>query len=305
MDWWSLSEVPEGKRWLSKMMKIHKKNKQIQGLDSFKLPRYFPDWKPGDAYGYEDSDFPGQRKEVFQEDIEQEIKSRIAEQEAKWQEMIQQAHDQGIQDGIVIGKETGRQEIAPAVELFQQWVRVLDAEKQEFFRNLEESLLKLGVFITEKIISREIRQDVKVVKNLVSLALARVSHSGKVIIRVHPEDLEMVQSMALNELLPHGTTGDIVVEGDVKVDRGGCIIDTPGGSIDARIRTQLEELCNEVFGEENENKNLVQESLKPEQVDKLDQEAANPEYSENLNQENSNPEQPGETVESGEQHEHS
>ncbi len=290
---------------MSNMVKIHKKNKQIQGLDSIKLPRYYPVWKPGDAFGCEDSDFPDQRKEIYQEDIEQEIKSRIAEQEAKWQEMIQQAHDQGIQNGIATGQQTGRQEIAPAVELLQQWVRVLDAEKQEFFRNLEESLLKLGVFITEKIISREIRQDVKVVKNLVSMALARVSHNGKVIIRVHPEDLEMVQSMSLNELLPHGTTGDIVVEGDVKVDRGGCIIDTPGGSIDARIKTQLEELCSEVFGEENENINLGQEASKPEQLDNQDQEATNPEQPEDINQETSNPEKPGATAENGEQHEHS
>ena len=130
---------------MSDIMKIHKKDKRIKRLDCYKFPRFFPNWKPGEPHGYEDSDYPEQRKAIYQEDIEQEIESRIAEQEATWQEMIRQAHDQGIQEGMVIGLQTGRQEIAPAVELLQQWIQVLDAEKQEFFKNLEESLLKLGV----------------------------------------------------------------------------------------------------------------------------------------------------------------
>lgn len=284
-------------------MKIHKKDKQIKSLDSYKFPRFFPNWEPGESYGYEDSDYPEQRKPVYQDDIEQEIKSRIAEQEATWQEMIQQAHEQGIQEGMTIGKETGRQEIAPAVELLHQWIQVLDAEKQEFFKKLEESLLKLGVFITEKIISREIRQDVKIVKNMVSLALARVSHGGKISIRIHPEDLEMVQSMSLNELLPHGTTGDIVVEADVKVDRGGCIIDTPGGTIDARIKTQLEELCSEVFGEENNEKNVDQVASQPEQLVNSEHEVTESMQPDNQDQPATNPEQSEATAENGEQHE--
>jgi flagellar assembly protein FliH len=287
------------------MVKIHKKDKQIQGLDCYKLPRFFPDWKPGEPHGYEDSGYPEQRKAINQEDIEQEIKSRVAEQEMKWQEMIQQAHDQGVQEGMITGQQTGRQEIAPAVELLQQWIRVLDAEKQEFFRNLEETLLKLGVFITEKIISREIRQDVKIVKNMVSLALTRVSHSGKIIIRVHPEDLQMVQSMSLNELLPHGISGDIEVKGDTKVDRGGCVIDTPAGIIDACIRTQLEELCSEVFGEETHNENRVQVDLKPDQLDNLEHETATPEHSESSNQTTSNATQSVATNENDEPHEQS
>jgi flagellar assembly protein FliH len=284
-------------------MKIHKKDKKIKSLDGYKFPRFFPNWEPGQSYGYEDSDYPDQRKPIYQEDIEQEIKSRIAEQETVWQEMIQQAHEQGVQEGMTIGKETGRKEIAPAVELLQQWMQVLDAEKQEFFKRLEESLLKLGVFITEKIISREIRQDVKIVKNMVSLALARVSHGGKITIRVHPEDLEMVQSMSLNELLPQGTSGNITVESDAKVGRGGCIIGTPGGTIDARIKTQLEELCNEVFGEENNEKNVIQVAPTPEQLANTEHDVTESIQTDNQDQTETNPDQSETTVENDEQHE--
>ena len=246
------------------MAKILRKGHKAEGLSHFKLPRFFPDWKPGDAYGYEDHDFPNQRIQIKPDDIEQEIQARIAEEEVKWEILVDEARAKGVQEGIRQGRETGRQEIEPAVDLLQHWIRVLEAERVEFFRNLEESLLKLGVYITEKIISREIRQDMNIVKNLVSSSLAKVSHGGKISIRVHPEDLEIVKSMSLGELLPHGISGDIAVEGDQKVDQGGCLIETPGGIIDARIRTQLDELFQEIFGEDENTKTKNGENGAPE-----------------------------------------
>ena len=230
------------------MAKVIKKDKPAPGLGQFRLHRFFPEWKPGDAYGFEDHDFPSKRREFKHEEIEQEINQRLVKKEAKWQEMVNQARAKGVQAGIAQGRESGRQEIEPAVDLLRQWVNVLEAEKAEFFRNLEESLLKLGVFITEKIISREIRQDVKIVQKMVSNALAKVSQGGKINIKVHPQDLEIVKSMSLNELLPQGTGGEIAIDADNQVDRGGCMIETASGIIDSRIKIQLDEIFQEVFG---------------------------------------------------------
>jgi flagellar assembly protein FliH len=235
------------------MGRIIRKGQQGSGLSSYKFPRFFPDLKPGDAYGYEDQEFLEKRKEINRKDIEEEIQSRIAKKEVIWQGKIEQAHAKGIQEGLEQGRRQGLQEIEPTVDLLRQWMQILDAEKSEFFRGLEDSLLKLSVFIAEKIISREIRQDPKLIKNLVSSALARISHGGKLNIRVHREDLEMVRAMSLQEFLPQGIAGDITIEADQKVGKGGCVIETPGGVIDAQIHTQLAELSREVFGEEYEN----------------------------------------------------
>lgn len=229
------------------MAKVIKKGKSIPCIGQFRLDRFFPDWKPGDAYGFEDQDFPSKRREFKHEEIELEIKQRLAKEEIKWRDMIIQAQTKGVQEGIAQGRELGRKEIEPAVDLLRQWINVLEAEKAEFFRNLEESLLKLGVFITEKIISREIRQDAKIVQKMVSNALAKISQGGKINIKVHPEDLEIVKSMSLNELLPQGTGGEIAISADNQVDRGGCMIETASGIIDSRIGTQLDEIFQEVF----------------------------------------------------------
>jgi len=249
------------------MAKVIKRGKLISELSHFKLSRFFPEWKPGDVLGHEDYDFPSKRRPLRPEEIEQEIKQRIAQEEPKWHEMVVEAHSKGVQEGITKGHAMGREEIEPAVTLLREWVGVLDAQKTEFFRNLEESLLKLGVFITEKIIAREIRQDVKIVQEMVSRALAKVSHGGKITVKVHPDDLQRVQSMSLGELLPQGTGGDIVLEGDHKVDPGGCIIETPGGVIDSRISTQLEEIFREVFGEVPAVSHNVQENASGESAE--------------------------------------
>jgi len=256
------------------MGKIIRKGKQLSELSSYKFPRFFPDWKPGDVCGYENQEFLGQRKEINPKDIEEEIQHRIAQKELIWREKNEQAHNKGVQEGIDEGRKQGHQEIEPAIDLLRQWIQVLEAEKSEFFRNLEDSLLKLSVFIAEKIISREIRQDPKMVRSLVSGALARISHGGKIIIRVHKTDLETVKEMSLHELMPQGIAGDITVEADQKVGKGGCVIETPGGVIDAQIHTQLAELSREVFGEEYENPkpNIVNPDPTPNEPDLVESE---------------------------------
>jgi flagellar assembly protein FliH len=71
-------------------------------------------------------------------------------------------------------------------------------------------------------------------------ALRRVSDSGSLRIRVHEDDLETVRAnreelLSLVDGIPH-----VEIVSDRRVGAGGCVVETAGGNIDARIETQLE-----------------------------------------------------------------
>ena len=71
-------------------------------------------------------------------------------------------------------------------------------------------------------------------------ALRGIVERERIIIMVNPDDLEIVRG-ATEEL--KATLGGIehcVVEAERRVARGGCIVRTPVGDVDARVETKLE-----------------------------------------------------------------
>jgi len=59
-------------------------------------------------------------------------------------------------------------------------------------------------------------------------------------VRVNPADLERMRDHR-DELIAIGDIRNLRVVEDKRVDRGGVVIDSDTGTIDARIRTQLDE----------------------------------------------------------------
>jgi flagellar assembly protein FliH len=74
-------------------------------------------------------------------------------------------------------------------------------------------------------------------------ALRRVVDTGKVRVRVNAEDLETVR--ASREELATLIDGieNLEIISDRRVGAGGAVVETEGGTIDARIETQLSEIA--------------------------------------------------------------
>jgi flagellar assembly protein FliH len=80
-------------------------------------------------------------------------------------------------------------------------------------------------------------------------ALRRVVGVESVILRVHPDDEPAVREHRQPLLTGVDSLREFVVEADEKIERGGCIIESPSGTIDARLSTQLRQVETAVFGQ--------------------------------------------------------
>jgi flagellar biosynthesis/type III secretory pathway protein FliH len=97
--------------------------------------------------------------------------------------------------------------------------------------------------MAEKIVGHAVAVDAAVMRDIAAQALAAVKPSSTSLsLRVHPDDLAALAAARPGWLAEIGVQAEVTLVGDPEVGRGGCIVETPAGRIDARLETQLDAL---------------------------------------------------------------
>jgi flagellar assembly protein FliH len=160
------------------------------------------------------------------------------------QEGYQAGFQEGLERGLADGRAKGEAELRATVEEAAHLLTAAVRDKSRIVASSREDVLKLVRKVAEKIIRAEVRLDPAVVERAIDAGLRLVSERSQVVIRVNPEDLEKAREGVPHFVRYFPASTILEVCGDPRVARGGCLIETSGGNVDARLETQLEE----VFG---------------------------------------------------------
>jgi flagellar assembly protein FliH len=114
-------------------------------------------------------------------------------------------------------------------------------ERHALVTSAETELVKLAVGIAERVLHQQIALDGGVVVEMAKAAISRIVDRETITVRVNPADVERMREHR-DELLALGDVKTMRVIEDQRVDRGGVILETDGGSVDAKISTQLAEV---------------------------------------------------------------
>jgi flagellar biosynthesis/type III secretory pathway protein FliH len=109
----------------------------------------------------------------------------------------------------------------------------------ELAKGWEDTILQLSVRVAEKIIGEQLKLQPETIVDIVRQVL-RATRAGKhMIIQVNEADAPMVRGRVdrLKESL--GVSPEIEIVALATIPRGGCVIDSELGIIDARLETQL------------------------------------------------------------------
>jgi len=101
-------------------------------------------------------------------------------------------------------------------------------------------MTEMILMIARKVIKDEIVERREVVINNIKEALQRVKDRDRIDIRVNFADLDMTTAHKDELIKMMESLKKVNIYEDSRVERGGCIIETDVGAIDARISTQLE-----------------------------------------------------------------
>ncbi len=160
---------------------------------------------------------------------------------------IETARKEGYAQGREEGYNTGKAEVDRLVERLHTVLERAQLKREEILAETEQQIVDLVLLIARKVIKVMSENQRTVVISNVVQALRKVKGRGDITIRVNVDDLKLTSEHTKDFIrLIEGVKNVTVVE-DSSVDRGGCIIETDFGEIDARISSQLTELEQKIL----------------------------------------------------------
>jgi len=153
---------------------------------------------------------------------------------------------------VVESEVHARMEATVRAEIEAEIARVINPWRDELMRSLEEvtslrsaitqqtesELVRLALEIAKKVIHLEVTSNTRVALELTRAALSRVPNRTPATIHLNPEDVAYVQENQHHLPSSHALT----FIADKAIERGGCVVQTEMGEIDASIEQQFAEI---------------------------------------------------------------
>jgi flagellar assembly protein FliH len=160
--------------------------------------------------------------------------------------------DQGYQEGSERGRREAEQEtqaradreLKAAVAALESIARELVDPLGSAADDIEPELLLLVTTLAQRVIMAELDTRAELVQGVLHQALAQLpSRHAQVRVRVHPEDLAVVEAYAEDH------QENIRWLADNELTRGGCLVESGPSRIDASVETRLMQAIDASWGE--------------------------------------------------------
>ena len=168
--------------------------------------------------------------------------SRAAEAalEADRKQILEEARTRGHAEGFAAGQQEGREQIAPVAAAISEALAGIERERDLVSTAVEEAAVELALKIAEQVLAGQLAAEPAVVVDIVRGALRRLVDRERVTVLVNPEDLELMREAAPELIAELGGIEHCEVQAERRVGRGGAIVRTVEGEIDATIQTKLD-----------------------------------------------------------------
>lgn len=168
--------------------------------------------------------------------------------EERLREEFERGRLQGLAEAAAAISERDDAERAAAGTQLNRLLDSIVKETSRFTGDLEREAYRFAVAVAERIVKREIALDDSVVMRQMREAVRRIVGVDTITVRVHPEDEALVRSHRPAVLSSTDSVRELLIEGDESIERGGCILESPTGNVDARIGSQLRQIETALFG---------------------------------------------------------
>ncbi len=161
------------------------------------------------------------------------------------------AYEEGYEAGFQQGRSDADAVIAEALEIKEE----INRKNRDFLVDKEAEMIDIVMAIAEKILREEMEKS-EYMEALISQAMDSMSYARDIIIRVSDADFANANLIRPKILAMAERIENLDITIDHSLEEGSVVVDTPSGSIDASVSTQLEilrgVLLNELSSKEHE-----------------------------------------------------
>jgi flagellar assembly protein FliH len=155
------------------------------------------------------------------------------------------AFARGYASGERAGVEAGAKRAEGMLRRVAQTVEDLERLKTGLVHQTERQVVQLALALARRVVMRELTLDPDLVAAMAHVALERLGDGSPATIRLHPEDYAVVAAHRGEQW----AGSHVSVVPDPALPRGGCLVESAFGVIDASVDAQLGELAAALLGD--------------------------------------------------------
>ena len=154
----------------------------------------------------------------------------------KHEAALRAAYEQGRSEGASATAQTMQQQVQQEREMIGSLMEQFEQEKQRYFADVEQEVVKLSLAIAERVLRRESEMDPTLLAAAARVALEQVADASEAVLKVSVDEVDR-----WSEAFSPSTKG-MVIEGDKEIQRGECLLKTRSGTVQLGVRAQLQEI---------------------------------------------------------------
>jgi flagellar assembly protein FliH len=148
--------------------------------------------------------------------------------------------ERAFAEGYAAGLEEAREHTAPAAEALAAAAREVASLRDSAAQAVEAAAVDLALQIAEQALGAALAVEPERVLDVVRGALRRLLERERLLVLVNPEDLDMVRAGMGALVAELGGIEHVEVQAERRVLRGGAVVRTAEGDVDANLSTKLE-----------------------------------------------------------------
>ena len=189
-------------------------------------------------------------------EVEALVEARLKEFEERFQKEKEDAYRAGFEDGQAEGLKQGQEQSRAEIDRFASALEGISDQWEGLLKDADMQLVDLALAVAGRIIGSSVEIRREPVLQAVQDCLGYLQDKSRVVIKVHPDDLDTVRRHRNDWLESLEGMEKLIIEADPGISRGGCIVETPVGDVDAQIEERLKRLrtvLEETLRSEGEN----------------------------------------------------
>lgn len=200
-----------------------------------------PSAAPGAAFDFEQlAPPPPRERPPSLSEAAGRARAIVAAAETEAARIREEAAQEGYSEGFEAGRAEARVDLAPAASALTEAVDRLREQQAAAADAVEAQAARLAVDIAEKVVAGAVAVEPERVLDVVRGALRAIVERERLVIQVNPADLPLVHEGMAEVAGSLGGIEHVDVQEERRVQRGGAIVRTTVGVVDARLQTKLD-----------------------------------------------------------------
>ncbi len=155
-----------------------------------------------------------------------------------------EAYEKGFEQGEKDGRELGVKRLETVIQQLRRLLAEIEREKQGIFQTVEKEMLRLMLEIGRRLFRRAALIQETTILEVLKEAFQYVTERSEIVLRLNPADYHYLKAYSGDLPFASEEEAGLRILQDPGITRGGCLLETSFGTIDATIESQIDALIS-------------------------------------------------------------